>query len=99
MIYTIGPNNVYRASMEVWGPQSKTGRHDDYKGGCAFVNIDDAFRYIREVCDDDPKFGVFGLDATWQADTEPSEDQWWHYLLVDRPIVLVDDELAAYHLN
>ena len=88
MIYSVGPAKVYRAAQEIYGPQYKSGRHDDYSGGCAFETYANAQRYIDEKGPDDMEFAVFGLEAEWNVDTEPSEDSWWHYLLNSRPLII-----------
>ncbi len=89
MLYTVGPQWRYKAFIEVWGNLYKQGRTENYPGGCVFQTITDAHRYIEKT-ESTKKLGVFGLQATWNVDTEPSEDGWWHHLLNDRPILLLE---------
>ena len=91
VIYTVGPEKVYKAQLQVWGDLFKVGRTEEYRGGCAFQSIVDAQRWIQEYKkEEDRKFGVFGLNAEWGKDTEPSEDKWWHYLLHNRQVIPLD---------
>lgn len=91
MLYTVGPARRYRAFLDVWGRLYKTGRKEGYPGGCVFQTIEDAHRFI-EKRNEINNFGVFGLkEVVWDVDTEPSVDGWWHHLLHNRPIVLLDD--------
>jgi hypothetical protein len=92
MIYTVGPKKIYKAQIQVWGTLFKVGRSEKYRGGCAFQSIADAQRWIEEYKKgkDNREFGVFGLEAEWGKDTEPSEDEWWHYLLHNRQVVPLD---------
>ncbi|MGB1249037.1 MAG: hypothetical protein ACPG8W_00275 [Candidatus Promineifilaceae bacterium] len=92
MLYTVGPRNVYKAQAEVWGrPLLKVGRSDDYLGGCVFQNVETAQRFIAEKTDGHgDRFGVFGVEADWQSDTIPSEDGWWHHLLLDKRIIFLE---------
>lgn len=93
MVYTVGPARTYKAKLEVWGNLSKVGRTENYKGGCAFQTIEAAQRFIQEKMPQEPsKYAVFGLEANWETDTEPSEDDWWNYLLVNRPIFLLQED-------
>ena len=89
MLYTVGPRRRYKAFIEVWGNLYKQGRTENYPGGCVFQTKADARRYIGKI-ESTKEMGVFGLQASWGIDTEPSEDGWWHYLLKDRPILLLE---------
>lgn len=88
MIYTIGHRESYLRGLEA-GQLYKTGRHDSYPGGYAFKTREDAQRRIDEAYDE--SYAVFGLDADWEQDTVPSKHGWWHALVVDRPIILLQD--------
>lgn len=93
MVYTVGPAKMYKAKLEVWGELQKIGRKPDYPGGCAFQSIEAAQRFIQEKMPQEPsKYGVFGLDADWELHTVPSEDSWWNYLIVDRPVYLLENK-------
>jgi len=98
MIFTIGNRKNYLQFIMDYGVPEKLGKQppnerfpDGYPGGYAFLTMADAERRIQEAGYRD--FAVFGLDADWQEDTEPSTDGWWHNLLVDADIVL----LPSYH--
>lgn len=96
MIYTIGHYVSYMKGFEDAGDGAlyKLGRTEDYEGGCAFRTADDARRAIEELEQED-FYAVFGLDADWETETEPSAAHWWHDLLVDAPILpLVETEKA-----
>lgn len=87
MIYTIGHRANYLANLS----ESETGQIVKLAGGYAFRTREDAERRIVE----EEKVGVwdiFGLDADWDRDTEPSPTGgWWHNLLVKARIILLDD--------
>ena len=88
MIYTIGNRKSYQEALAeaTFGKAvKKVGRRDDYSGGYALRSMNDALRLIEELgC---PEYGVFGIMADWDKDTEPADDGWWRYLLVDARIV------------
>lgn len=98
MIYTIGHRvNYLKAMQEVGGSIRKLGKrgsgeHTDfpmgYPGGFAFQTIEEAQRAIEEH-DKLGEWGVFGLEADWEIDTEPSPDGWWHNLLRDATIIVI----------
>ena len=89
MIYTVGNRAHYLAAIAREGTVFKTGRHDNYPGGYAVQTIEDAERLIVEQ-GQVGVWGVFGLLADWETDTEPSKDGWWHDLLIDAPVVVLD---------
>ena len=94
MIYTVGHRDNYlRAIAESQdGYIEKTGRQSGYNGGCAFRTIEDARRALDEF--NQPSWCVWGLDAKWNWDTEPSlSGAWWHDLLVTSRIVPIPQEL------
>lgn len=90
MVYTVGKGRIYRALIALYGAGYKVGRHDDYRGGCVFRTLADAYRYIDEYINGDTDFVPFGLRAEWELDTEPSEDGWWHYLLYNREFFILE---------
>lgn len=73
-------------------PNGKTQSYPDgYEGGYAFETYEDALRGLAE---ENPQgtWTVFGLDARWGIDTQPSISGWWHNLLVDSDIILVENK-------
>lgn len=94
MIYTIGNRENYLAAISDSGKIQKVGRHTQtdgtlYPGGYAFQTIEAAQQRIAEE-GQVGKWSVFGLDAEWDSDTEQAVDGWWHNLLVDADIVVLD---------
>ena len=94
MIYTIGHRKSYLQSFRDYGEVTKIGRKADlhgepYIGGYAFKTLDDANKRIREAYPD-RDFIAFGLEAKWDEDTTPSKDGWWHHLLVDSYVTLLE---------
>lgn len=63
----------------------------DYPGGYAFLTAEDAQRRIDEAYPEQG-FAVFGLLADWETDTEPAKDGWWHNLLRDAALVVLEWE-------
>ncbi|TQV84271.1 hypothetical protein FKG94_06335 [Exilibacterium tricleocarpae] len=91
LIYTVGKRHIYLAQLEVGSKVIKRGKDVGYQGGCAFETIEAAERYIVEKFSAEREnYGVFGLDAIWGIDTEPSAEVWYHNLIVPRPIVALD---------
>ena len=93
LIYTIGHEKNYLASIAANGPIKKLGRDGasshkpkDYPGGYAFKTIGEAQRRIDEGYPT-RGFAVFGLEADWGKDTVPSKTGWWHHLINDSEIV------------
>jgi hypothetical protein len=73
------------------GKVMKPGRKRGYAGGCVFRTRDEAQRHIDELELQGYKgFMVFGLLAKWDRDTRPSKDNWWHDLLVDAEVVVLE---------
>lgn len=90
MIYTIGHKDSYLAAIAEHGVIEKSGRSETYPGGYAFRTAEDAQRRIDEahVCEG---LAVFGLEADWETDTVQSAEGWWHDLLRDAVIVVLDE--------
>jgi hypothetical protein len=99
MIYTIGHKENYLAAIAERGTVHKIGKREPnmraeiypngYPGGYAFLTIEDAQRRIVE----EGKVGewdVFGLEADWESDTEPAPNGWWHNLLFDAALIVLD---------
>jgi hypothetical protein len=91
MIYTIGSKKAYLRSFLKNHRVIKPGRTRGYSGGCAFKNREDAQRHIDELDLQGYRgFAVFGVLANWERDTAPSKDHWWHDLLVDSEVVVLE---------
>jgi hypothetical protein len=94
VIYTIGNIENYILAMAMNGKVFKQGKRTDsdgtnaYPGGYAFLTYEDAQRRITEE-GKVGKWGVFGLNANWETDTEPATDGWWHNLKIDAEIVIL----------
>lgn len=94
MIFTIGHQESYlealKAKPVIPGKRLlKIGRRKDYPGGYAFKTREDAQRRIDEEYAG-KGFAIFGLEADWQTDTVPSETGWWHALINDAAIILLE---------
>lgn len=92
MIYTIGNVKSYFDALQRSenGTITKVGRGGEYVGGFAFKTYDDARNFITEQ--GYIGYGVFGLDAVWERDTEPSKhSDKYHNLLVDAEIIFLTD--------
>ena len=67
MIYTIGREEVYDASLEErqdeGRPLYKVGRKDDYEGGVVFPTPEEAQGYLDQNGLDD--FAIYKVDASW----------------------------------
>jgi hypothetical protein len=91
MIYTVGSEKAYFRSLLKQGRVMKTGRKRGFAGGCAFKTREDAQRHIDELILQGFKgYMVFGLLADWERDTRPSLQHWWHDLLVDGEVVVLE---------
>ncbi len=96
MIYTIGSKQAYFRTLRKTGKVMKTGRKRGYAGGCAFRTRADAQRHLDELELQGYKgFEVFGLLADWDRDTRPSSDYWWHDLMVDAEVVVLERDEKA----
>ena len=97
MIYTIGHCINYRAAFKKYGQLTKVGRRavgssdfpEGYSGGYAFRTYADAFQRIAEA--GYSGFEVFGLITDWE-NTAPSVDGWWHNLVEDAHIAILEDK-------
>ena len=93
MIYTVGSKKAYLRQLLREGKVMKTGRCRGYAGGCAFRTREDAQRYLDELSIQGYKdYMVFGLLANWDKQTRESPDHWWHDLLVDAEVVVLENE-------
>jgi hypothetical protein len=87
MIYTVGQTDIYE---EVWSRgvnPGKKGKSEDCIGGSVWKTREEAQAYL----DKHPnlEYSIYGVDADWDKDTEPSEREW-HNLLIDSPLVRLD---------
>jgi len=93
VIFTIGHRESYFQAFRDHGHCVKRGRdalgEGDYPGGYAFRIRQDGERRIQEAYRD-MEFAVFGLEADWGRDTEPSPEGWWHHLLCNAEVVLLE---------
>lgn len=88
MIYTIGRKSVYDLHIEHNPQAMKIGRSDDYPGGSVWRTPEEARQYLAdENLDDLDDFDVYGVEADWEKDTEPSNGGPWHDLLRDARLV------------
>jgi hypothetical protein len=93
MIYTVGSKKAYLRALIKDGKVMKTGRCRGYAGGCAFRTREDADRHLDELEVQGYKgYMVFGLLANWDRDTRESPDHWWHDLLVNAEVVVLEKE-------
>ncbi len=89
MIYTIGYSANLQQAIAKDGPVKQLD-------GYAFKTLTDAFRMICEINHLDD-FCIFGLDADWENDTTPSTDGWWHDLINDANIIVLNDDNVVFH--
>jgi len=89
MIYTVGYEKGYDeqlANLRTNGGFLKTGRNGSYPGGFAVRNTEDAARLIREW-GKEGEWAIYQVAASWEKDTKPSLQGWWHALQRDAAIV------------
>jgi hypothetical protein len=93
MIYTVGSKKAYLRSLVKNGKVMKRGRCRGYGGGGAFRTREDAQRHLDELAVQGYKgYMVFGMLADWDRDTQASPDHWWHDLLTDAEVVVLENE-------
>jgi hypothetical protein len=93
MIYTVGSRKAYLREYVKNGKVLKSGRKRGYAGGCAFRTREEARRHLDELEMQGYKdYDVFGLLADWDNDTRPSSEHWWHDLLRDAEVVVLEKE-------
>ena len=91
MIYTVGSKRAYFRSLLKDGKVMKSGRKRGYAGGGVFRTREDAQRHIDELeLQGYKNFMVFGLLANWDKDTQASAHHWWHDLLKDAEVVVLE---------
>jgi hypothetical protein len=92
MIFTIGATKHYlkwhHKCQEDGVPFEKAGRSSDCEGGSVWQTREEAENYLIE--NNKSNFSVFGVDADWDLDTEPNENDSWNNLLVDSEIIILD---------
>jgi hypothetical protein len=100
MIYTVGNKENYFKAIAVQGTIFKVGKTDDwlgelYVGGCCFKTYEDAQiqadAWTKEL---NREFAVYGLDADWDTQTEQNEKESYHSLLIDAPIIVLEDSIS-----
>jgi hypothetical protein len=93
MIYTVGSKKAYLREYLKNGRVLKSGRKRGYAGSCAFQTRRDAERHLDELeLQGYKEYAVFGLLADWDQDTRPSAEHWWHDLLRDAEVVVLEKE-------
>jgi hypothetical protein len=91
MIYTVGSKKAYLREYLKNRKVLKTGRKRGYGGGCAFRTREDAQRHLDELELQGYKdYQVFGLLADWDKDTRSNPDHWWHDLVRDAEVVVLE---------
>src|SRR5712692_7640354 len=91
MIYTVGSKKAYFRSLLKNGKVIKSGRKKGYAGGCVFRSREDAQRHIDELELQGYKdYMAFGLLADWARDTQASSQHWWHDLLTDAEVIVLE---------
>lgn len=96
MIYTAGFAAIYEQSFRDLAPThpKKKGRDGDYPGGSVWRTREDAQRYLDEA-GQAATYRVYGVDADWDTDTEPSRSSGpWHDLLRSAWLNRLDEENA-----
>jgi hypothetical protein len=81
MIYTIGRTAAYEQNFRELPVVEKLGRTPDYQGGSVWKTREDA----QKECPSD--YSVYGVEADWEQDTEPSKEGSWHDLLKTSKLV------------
>ena len=86
-IFTVGNEVNYDRGILVQGSKFlKVGRRDGYPGGFACKFASDAARLIAEFgkCGE---WAVYEILASWDTDTAPSANGWWHALIHDSVVI------------
>lgn len=84
MLYTIGNTESYTRYLAQYGAECKKA-----VGGSVWRTYREASKYLKGERKDD-EYSVYGVDANWDTDTEPTEYKW-HSLNKDcRIIELID---------
>ena len=92
MIYCIGKAENYDLYIAKYGNAAmKQGRGIDYEGGSVWKTREEAEMHIKRFGKKLSGYKVYGVMADWQTDTEPSMAGPFHDLIVDAPLVRLDD--------
>jgi len=90
MLYTLGHTKSYLQYFEEDSQPMKKGRDlsENYPGGSVWKTFKEAEAHAKL----DPDFSVFGVDADWEKDTEPSKekDANWNDLLFNKPLIKLE---------
>lgn len=89
MIYTVGHTKQYEQRLTEPEPAMKLGRQiidgEMYDGGSVWPTREAAQAWLDTT---DKPWSVYGVDADWDTDTEPSlAGAEWHDLLRDARLV------------
>ncbi|MNC01391.1 hypothetical protein D3C81_958480 [compost metagenome] len=94
MIYSIGLKNYYEQRFLEFKDNpcdfKKMGKTDDYIGGSVFQTKELAEKFLIENVIED--FGIYGVLADWDKDTEESNCHWWNNLLIDAQLIRIEEE-------
>jgi hypothetical protein len=91
MIYTIVRREDYLKTLAESpdGSVYKVGQGDGYPGGSVWKTYGEAAYYAR-TNHYQGEYLVFGVKAEWGVDTAPNPLAYWHDLLVDAELVVLE---------
>jgi len=94
MIYTLGHRPSYEEGLtksEAAGkPFKKVGRKEDYQGGSVWRTREGVEAYLKANAHRLHDYAVYGVEADWERDTAPNPEHPFHDLLVDAPLVRLE---------
>jgi hypothetical protein len=90
VIYTVGHTELYERRLTDPDPATKLGRQtldgEPYNGGSVWRTREEAQAWLD--ANPDRPWSVYGVEADWDTDTEPSlVGEPWHDLLHDSRLV------------
>lgn len=91
-IYTLGHKETYRnafLNLTQGKHLYKLGKYKGYPGGSVFKDEKSAQAYVDKYKNDD--YAVFGVLADWETETEPDPDHEFNNLLVNAPLIELDE--------
>jgi hypothetical protein len=88
LIYCLGVKECYERYFQEQEQPLKLGRREEenYPGGSVWRTREEA----QQNCP--PRYAVYGVIADWEKDTTPSSQGNWHDLLIDAPLVRLDQD-------
>lgn len=89
MIYTIVRKDIYLKTLAESpdGVIYKVGRTEDYQGGSVWKTYPEAAYFAGQS---KGEYLVLGVKAEWTEDTLPNPWAYWHDLLVDAELVVLE---------